>query len=71
MVLSMVSIAAAAEETGHCSVTEWTTLSLVHLQSDAWKQAFQLPEIILKRDIELGDLVLGFEQSRCGVQPVM
>jgi Scramblase len=34
------------------------------MQSNAWKQAFQLPEIILKRDIELGDLLLGFEQSR-------
>ena len=34
------------------------------MQADAWRQAFHLPEIILKRDIELGDLVLGFEQSR-------
>lgn len=38
--------------------------SLEFLQADSWRQAFQLPEIILKRDIELGDLVLGFEQSR-------
>ena len=31
---------------------------------DRWKQAFQLPDIILKRDIELGDLLVGFEQAR-------
>lgn len=31
---------------------------------DSWQQAFRLPDVILNRQIELGDLLLGFEQQR-------
>jgi hypothetical protein len=34
------------------------------MQADDWRQAFQLPDVVLNRQIELGDLLLGFEQER-------
>eukprot|EP00892_Ulva_mutabilis_P004745 jgi/Ulvmu1/2642/UM014_0094.1 len=32
--------------------------------SESWQTAFQLPDVVLNRRIELGDLMLGFEQER-------
>lgn len=32
--------------------------------SESWQNAFTLPDVILNRQIELGDLLLGFEQQR-------
>lgn len=56
--MSCHNVATARDPATHCTTSHSAQVS------ETWLKAFHLPDIVLNRQIELGDLLLGFEQQR-------